>query len=920
MKNSALVWRKGRLYAPFTIAISLNKQFIIWLMRVSFIISLFLLCSFQLLFAIPVNGQGMADTKVTMKLDNEGLLSGIKKIEAQTTFRFYYRKADVKEIKGLQLSLNTRTLEKTLTELLKNTDFSFRQMDNNILLEKRKQQAVYTIKGRVIGNNQQAIEFATLRITRAAHQKIIATALADMDGRFNLTVYEKGDYLIKVSSIGADSLTQKITVNDVTSIQLPDIVLNSSSKQLHNVTITSRRPVITQEADRVIYNLQEDPQSKVSSLLDMMRKVPFLSVDGQENVLLKGSSGYRIFINGKPSAMIERNPKDVLRSIPASTIQRIEVITTPPSKYDAEGLAGIINIITNKEIANGYQGTVNVSEKGPVGGPGGAGSFAFKEGKFGLSSFAGISRNNAPETIGEMIRTTRGSRPTHLEQQNTNQTNSHTSYAGLEASYELDSLQLLSSQFNWSKTNTTGWATQNSVLTGANQQQYRLSNDQRNKGDGLDVAMNYQLGFKANKDQLLTISYRYMKNNSSLFNVIDLFDQVNYDQSDYRQSNAASMDEHTVQADYVQPIGKVRMETGIKGIFRTNKSDFQYQNLNPLTGHYEIDAARSNVFNNNQDVLALYNSYAYQTLNWQFKAGLRAEETIINGDYLEGNTKLQQKYLNVVPAIVANRKFKDESSVSASFSKRIQRPAIAQLNPFVDRSNPNFETSGNPDLKPITSNAFQLSYLKATKGVVSISLGYLYFNSVINAFSSYNPSTNVTLTRYENYGKGRVFKTNIYLSYPFTDRWDASFNSDLRHVAFYGKVDQVEVKNSSFEAYVYISTGYRFEKGWRANADFTLKSGGVLLPLGKTNGFKSSTFSVNKDFIQNKLTLSGGVSNPFTKYRFVNEETIGPDFLQTSNYQTYFRRFTVSLNYRFGKLKDEIKKNKRGIKNDDLSN
>lgn len=274
----------------------------------------------------------------------------------------------------------------------------------------------------------------------------------------------------------------------------------------------------------------------------------------------------------------------------------------------------------------------------------------------------------------------------------------------------------------------------------------------------------------------------------------------------------------------------------------------------------------------------------------------------------------------MVPAIVANRRFKDRSSVSITFSKRIQRPAIAQLNPFVDRSNPNFEASGNPNLKPITSNAFQINYLKSTKGIISINLGYLYFNSVINAFSSYNPATNVTFTRYENYGKGSVLKTNIYLSYPISDRWNAIFNSDFRYVAFYGMVDKVEVKNSSFEAYVYVSTGYRFEKGWRVNADMTLKAGGIMLPLGKTNGFTASTFSVNKDLIQNKLALSGVISNPFTKFRLVREETKGPNFLQENNYQLYHRRFTISLNYRFGKLKEEIKKNKRGIKNDDLSN
>lgn len=919
MKNSAIVWNKRIGYAYLDLIIS-NKQFIIWLMRVSFIISLFLLISFQLLRADPVKGQDMGNAKVTVKLEDESLLSGIKKIESQTTFRFYYRKADIKPITGINLIQNTRTVEQTLNELLKNTDFSFRQIDNNILVEKRQQKNVYTIKGRVVGPDDKPMELATIRIVKTDHQKIISTALADKSGLFTLTVYEKGDYLLKVSSIETDSLTQKITVADELVIQLPDIILTSSAKQLSGVTITSKRPLITQDADRIVYDLQGDPQSKVSSLLDMMRKVPYLSVDGEDNILLKGSSGYRIFINGKPSGMIENNPKEVLRSIPASTIKSIEVITTPPSKYDAEGLAGIINIITNKEIANGYHGSVNISEKGPVGGPGTGGAFTLKNGNLGISVLGGISKNNTPETNGELSRITTGTSITSLAQHSTGLTNSHTGYAGMEVSYELDSLQLISSQVNWSSNKSAGLATQTSVSEGANLQQYSLSNDRANKGEGLDAGINYQLGFKANKDQLLTISYRYMRRSNSLFNHIDLYDQINDENPDYQQSNAESLEEQTVQVDYIHPIKKLTIEAGLKGIFRKNRSDFQYLNLNSLTGQYEIDQSRSNIFNNSQDVLAFYNSYNYQNKNWQLKAGLRAEETIINGDYSQGSSQLKQNYLNVVPAVVANRKFKDLSSLSVSFSKRIQRPAIAQLNPFVDRSNPNFETTGNPSLRPITSNAFQISYLKSNKATLNIALGYLYFNRVINAFSSYDPATNLTITRYENYGKGRVLKVNIYINYPITEHWNINLNSDIRHVNFYGNVNNVALKNSGFDVYVYASSGYSFKKGWRANADLTYRKAGILLPLGKTNGLTASSFSVYKDVVQNKLTLSAAISNPFTKYRYTNEQLVGPDFLQITNNQSYHRRFAVSLNYRFGKLKEELKKNKRSIKNDDLSN
>lgn len=917
MNISAKMRRLEALYACQNELIS-KKQIISQVMRVSAVVTFIILTTFQVLSATSTRGQDMRMEKVNIGLNQEDLVSGLRKIEQQTTLRFYYRRSDVQMLSGLSLTTDIRTVEQTLEALLKNTGFTFRQIDRNILLEK-KQQTNYTITGRITSIDHQPAELATLRISKAGSAGIISTTLADTSGKFHLTVYEKGDYLLSVSAVGKDSLMMKITVSDSKVVELQDIILKPSPHQLATVNISGNRPLIRQEADRVTYDLQADPQSKVSSVLDMMRKVPYLSVDGDENILLKGSSGYRVFINGKPSAMVERNPKDVLRSIPASTIKSIEVITTPPSRYDAEGLAGIINIITNKDVADGYHGSVNINEKGPAGGPGTGGAFTFKEGKFGLSALAGISRNNIPETSGELSRLTTGTNPTRLQQLSTRQSDSHTGYAGLELSYEPDSLNLISGQFNWNSSRQTGRAFQTSTLTGSEFKQYNLGNQDHSKGSGLDAAFNYQLGFKAKKDQLLTISYRYLKNSNSLWNNIDVSDEFNYSNPDYHQTNAESLAEHTVQADYMQSVGKITMEAGLKGIFRKNKSDYQYLTEGPLTGNYDLDQASSNIFNNSQDVLAVYNSYAYQAAKWQLKAGLRAEETIINGAYSQGSDQIQQKYLNVLPAISVNRKFNDRNNLSFSYSIRIQRPAISQLNPFVDRSNPDFETSGNPDLKPITSSAYQVSYLKSGKLTYTIALGYLYFNQVINAFSAYDPVTRVTLTRFENYGKGRVFKSNFYINYQINDHLNINLNTDIRQVTFYGIVNKVTLKNSGYDVYAYLSGGYSFKNGWRANADFTYRKAGILLPLGRTGGFTASSFSLNKDIVQNKLTLSAAASNPFTRYRYVNEQLTGPDYLQTSNYQVYYRRFTVSVNYRFGKLKEEIKKNKRGIRNDDLS-
>ncbi len=689
--------------------------------------------------------------------------------------------------------------------------------------------------------------------------------------------------------------------------------------ELQEVTITAKDPVVTQEADKIIYNLEADPQSKVSSLLDMMRKVPQLSVDGEENVLLNGSSSYKIFINGRPSGLLGSNPKDVLRSMPASTIKSIEVITNPPAKYDAEGLAGIINIVTVKQTYNGYRGAANVKSTGPAGGPGAGGSFTFKQGRLGMSALAGINCYNLPETSAMLERTTGGFNPTDLQQRTTNKTRSYTAYAGSELSYEPDSLNLISGQFNLHSSLSSGRSTQASTLTDAHRlQQYYLEHKNNKNNSGLDAAVNYQRGFKANKEQALTLSYSYMNDRNSLDNDIVIYNEINYPNPDYRQYNATGIAEHAGQVDYVQPVNNLGVEGGAKGISRTNKSDFRYLNLNTSTGEYETDHTRSNIFNNRQDIFSVYNSYAYRREGWQVKAGVRAEQTMIKGSYSQGATAIRHKYLNLLPAFVANRKLNDNSSVSFSYSKRIQRPSIEEMNPFADRSNPDFEWSGNPYLRPITSNVYQLSYLVSARATLNISAGGMFLKNVFSAFSFYDPITNITYTRQENYGRGRVLKTYISLNYPISTNCDFTINSDIRHVKIDGSANGRTVKRSGVDVHIYASFAYRFTCGWRINADVTARKGGLLLsPLGRVNGFVATSFSVSKD-IHSKFTVSAAISNPFTKYRYINQTVTGPDFLQESSNQSYFRRFTLSLNYRFGMLKTELKKARKGISNDDI--
>ena len=699
--------------------------------------------------------------------------------------------------------------------------------------------------------------------------------------------------------------------------QTSDTAAGKPRKQLQTVTVTAKTPMVRQEADRIIYDLQADPQSKVSSVLDMMRKVPHLSVDADDKLLLKGSSGYKVFINGRPSGLVERNPKDVLRSMPASTIKSIEVITNPPAKYDAEGLAGIINIVTYRQLHNGYRGAANIYKKAPAGGPGGGGSFTVKRGKTDISVLAGLSRYDVPETYRELRRTATDS--SMLHQHTLKHSNSHTAYVSGEWNYAPDSLDLISLQLNWNKTEATKSSKQLSVMTGAAPLHYQLDNNNQSRESGIDVTANYQRGFKTNKDRLLTFSYRYRENSNRFDNDIVLSNEINYSVPDYQQHNAAGSREHTTQVDYVQPVKKLVIEGGLKGISREHNSAFEYQYLDAATDRYETDRTRSNMFHSSHNIVAAYNRSTYGSERSQLKAGLRAEQTVTNIHSDNSLAPLRQLYLNVLPSIVIERKFNKNHSLSFTFSKRIQRPSAEELNPFVDRSNPNFESGGNPYLLPITSDAYQLGYLISGKGTFNVSIGHMYFNRIITAFPFYDPYTDITFSRHENFGKCKVYKTNLSLRYPITEKWNFALESDIRHVTIYGTANNISFKNSGPGVYLYASTGYRFEKGWRANADITYKMGGIMLPIGTTNGFVASSFSVNKDIVGSRLAASAAVNNPFTKYRYVDETITSINFTQSSRNQSYYRRFTFSMNYRFGKLKEETRKNRRGIKNDDAS-
>lgn len=396
-------------------------------------------------------------------------------------------------------------------------------------------------------------------------------------------------------------------------------------------------------------------------------------------------------------------------------------------------------------------------------------------------------------------------------------------------------------------------------------------------------------------------------------------DRMNFTTPDFVQTDRQRFKEHTFQIDFVTPVKKLSIEAGIKGILRKNDSDFDYSQLNPILGWYQKDQAISNSFSNTQNVFSAYNSYRLNLSTWNINAGIRLEETIIRADFSSTTSVADQNYLNVIPSVAVGKGFKDGSNINFGFSQRIRRPGINRLNPYVDRSNPNYEVTGNPELKPVLLNDIQFGYGSNKKLAVNIGLNYSFMNNLDLQVLSFNPVTQITRITYANTGKSSSIGSNFNLGYPVTSIYNLNINGNATYLWLSGEDNGQPVNNDLLMYAVTLSNVVRLSHGWALNADLGLNSRNPTGLQGYTNGFFYSAFNFNKNIIKDKFSIGGGVKNPFTKYRNSVNTSFGPQFTQVNKTRNYFRSFNISLNYNFGGLKDRISKIRGGIENNDLA-
>ncbi len=778
----------------------------------------------------------------------------------------------------------------------------------------------FEIKGTVIDSaSGDGISYVTISIQ--TEKGVIKRLASDASGKFSFSLDSIGNYDVIFSSIGYQLQAKKITLdNSSTKIDLGTISLNHSVEEIGEVTVAVQKPLIRTEPDKIVYSLETDPESKTSNVLEMLRKVPLLSVDGEDNIQMKGSSNFKILINGKSSSMVSQNPKEVLRSLPASSVKDIEVITDPSSKYEAEGTAGIINIITNKNQIEGFLGRASTSIDSRGGYSGGIYATS-KINKFGFSLNYNYNKFKEPKSESESYRENYQSTTNRYTE-----TEGYNKYTGTynflmgEASYEIDTSNLISmSFFGYSGDYTSpGYSLSNDYDINRNlTRQFENMITSKNGFGSLSGNIDYQRTFDK-PDKTFTVSYRLDNSPRDTKYENEINGILDYQSYRQRTTNDAVGREHTFQLDYYNPITKIhQIETGVKYILRQNKSNSDIFKFNEDIDQWERDLTRINDLDYDQHVIGIYGGYVLKLKKVSIKSGLRAEITINDGVFTStSDTTFTNRMFNLIPYVTLSKNLKNGQNLKLSYTQRLSRPGIWYLNPFYDDSDPLNVSYGNPKLDSEIRHTFNFTYGMFTPKInFNLNLSSAFENNSIMSITRLQPN-GVSVTTYENIGKYHDYSGYIYGMIKVGK--NLSFNTNLG--AYYTILESDGGQNLRNEGFRYRGTLSMRYNVWK-DGTFSVY-GGMYSPSislqGESSNYNYSSMSFSQAFFDKKLQVNFSVSDPFRK-RMEFSSTMQDDtfYRKTKNY-SYNRTFRVYVSYQIGQMKEQIKKARRSIKNDDL--
>ena len=706
------------------------------------------------------------------------------------------------------------------------------------------------------------------------------------------------------------------------------------SLELQGVEVVKQKSLVKSDIDKITYDIESDPDSKSNTVIEMLRKVPMVTVDGEDNIQVNGSSSFKVYVNNKPNQMMTNNPKEVLKSMPATSIKKIEVITNPGPKYDAEGVGGILNIITHNQGIEGYTATFsgNVSNRGA-----GGGTYAtIKSGKLMMSGRYNYNYNNSPRSYSGSSRKTIGNitdSSSDLESESTSKGHGHSQFGSFEASYEIDTLRLLTASFDLygggSKSDGDGTTIATSPLTQMPLYRYTTNNHSKSNYSFIDGGIDYQRSFSV-PERLLTLSYKIenepdkSESNTNYLDMQAADGWENFLQRLKNQYNDGSehTTEHTFQIDYTTPFSKIHtLETGLKYILRNNSSE---------NDRYEeeiFDQDHSSHYKHRNDIFAAYLGYGLKLEKLSGRLGLRYEHTLQDVEYKLGRGDDFTKHFNdFVPSASIGYKLTQMSNLRLGYDMRIYRPGIWYLNPYLDDSTPTNIYQGNSHLDSEKNHSFNLSYSNFTpKFNINLALRYGFTNNSIENVVRMMPDTqipglknptgkDVLYTSYENIGHVQGTYLTAYVNWNATKNTRVYMNNRLSYTDM---DDGGTLKNHGWDLFVYGGAQQTLPKDWRISFNIYAYTPRVTLQ-GRSSSFNYYQLGIQKSWLKNRLNLTLSATNFLKKYKTFNYTTEDAFFHADSWSKSVNQSFSLSISYRIGELRASVRKAERSISNDDV--
>ncbi|WP_143305928.1 TonB-dependent receptor domain-containing protein [Chitinophaga vietnamensis] len=653
-----------------------------------------------------------------------------------------------------------------LTVLLTGTVLTVRSQDNSARLT-----------GNVKDDAGQPVIAATVVLRKAQDSSVVKAALSDTSGAYVFEQIPYGNYFIHISSIGYQSATLRpVTVNSA-ALQLPEGILGSHAKSLKGVTVTGKRPLIEQYADRTVVNAEGVVSAAGGSAMDVLEKSPGVAVDKQGNITIRGKQGVKVFIDGRATYVNGADLAGILRNMQASQIDQVEIISNPSAKYDAAG-NGVINIRTKKTNVSGFNGSVAVAYiQGRYPGTTQNINFNYRSGKFNLFGNGGYSYRKGFEDI-YILRNFRkgpdGNIQTIYDQNSfTRSTNqSLNGKLGLDF-YASDRTTLgvaVSGFHNPARSNTDN----NTLLKspdGKVQTQVIAPADMDGKWDNSEVDLSFKHRFDSSEHEL-SIDASYLQYNTTSVQHFNnnYFDAAGNPQEPARIFMAdmpGNIKIYTAKADYGVPLGyKGKLELGAKYSYVNTDNNAAY--FDQKGGSWIPNDSLSNHFLYKEYVYAGYINYKKTIGDIELQAGIRAEQMQMKGHQLNGNASFDRSYLQWFPSAMIAYSLDPQNKLSLSYSRRIERPDYRSLNPFRFYLDQYTYEEGNPYLLPQYSHNVELSHI-FMDGALTTTLLYNKTNDVIQEVVQQRSATNETFIRPENISTRRIAGINTNLQLPLGD-------------------------------------------------------------------------------------------------------------------------------------------------------